>query len=295
MSNMDNFKKYINNLFSQTPNSYKEFIGDIINGSRYESYSNKSFVESINEYAEWIYNCQDYFNFEISRKFISEIKKKDYYNAFLTVLHEWKHSFIECSIKWDKYPKELSRSILIPLRNTIADLIYAILASLRADCFIIPRLTSCGSTFVLPLEDFIEDEDKDDNTYPANNNTIVSLYLNTINNKFEVELLPYEHNLICSFKKPQYILDDKYPYNIIVNKAKGYGLYELDMDSLIEYIEEFKQSGNINKDIIAIDFFNTNTKELKEMAEGYYIYAFTKYEISDELYDNEIDIKHLIS
>ena len=187
----------------------------------------------------------------------NSIKKKDF-EACRKILEQYfYHVFIEVSCKWVDFPTKLSRNILVPVRNTLGDLIYAVLAAFRCEGKHEAEINTMYKTFV-PLNDI--EQTKYDRVEVADVFPILSLIENE-------SLITYDfienYDFKIKYLKAKYIKNEELSLcNVIVNKAKGYGINEDNIADLYSYLED---PSSVE---LPFNFDDVDIEELKELVDA---------------------------
>ena len=190
-------------------------------------------------------------------EFLAALNKKEYDLCRIILLDYFYHAFIGVNVKWVDEPTKLSRHILVPIRNRISDLMYAIVTSLRADEKQMMQLNTPFVSFIEtnnPLENYSHLYDTA-SIYP-----LLSL-MDCKNIRLSYgDLLDYEFKV--KLTKIRYISNPElYSKNVIVKKANGYGIYENKIEDLYSYLFD---PSSIE---LPFDFNDANILELNQYIE----------------------------
>lgn len=167
---------------------------------------------------------------------LASIKRKDFELCRLILLDYFYHAFISVNVKWVDAPNRLSRNLLIPIRNTVQDFICAVVSSFRATDRQEVQLYTPYISFKLTdnLNEIVANLSSSASLYP-----ILSFMDTKPINITYGQLGDYEFKV--KFGKVKYLSKpEKYCRNVIVTKAKGYGIYEDKIEDLYYYLEDPK-------------------------------------------------------
>lgn len=275
---LDEFKIFINNKINNT--NYKDIMKDIYSLVRYENYTSKDLINEIIEFTSNVFDFE-YYNFNLFQNLLENFKNKNYEKAFNDILYEWKYSFIKISARWDKNPCHLNRTFYVPARNNLADLLYAVMTIFRTEGIMFPYIEYEKNIFYLDNYSFII-HILTDNSYPANINSIISLYNTIKNNEFKIYL--DKNSFTCNISGIIYVNDKNYNKNIIIKDGNGYKIISDKLNKLLKQYDLDNTKTNTKIE----NFLDTKLDELKENLEGSYTYTYNTYENVDSDDDDNL-------
>ena len=167
---------------------------------------------------------------------LASIKRKDFDLCRLILLDYFYHAFISVNVKWVDAPNRLSRNLLIPIWNNVQDFICAVISSFRANDRQEVQLYTPYISFKLTdnLNEIVANLSSSASLYP-----ILSFMDTKPINITYGQLGDYEFKV--KFGKVKYLSKpEKYCRNVIVTKAKGYGIFEDKIEDLYYYLEDPK-------------------------------------------------------
>ena len=200
----------------------------------------------------------------------------EFEEAYQLVKSVFMHYFVAITVKVKGYEKSLQRKLLIPFRESLADVIYATLASFRAKGDYEATIKKDG-TYFTPIS-IIDDNDLCADIYSAT--ILYTLKGGTIFYNYDED-----YRFIITMRKPVYVKKD-YEASVIVEGAKGYGIVDDDKTPIDDYFY---------KDIINHDFnwADSRLNELKEDIEERYLNIrdnFENFNVDYESFDDEDDL-----
>lgn len=268
---LDNFKIFINNKINNA--NYKDIMENIYHLVRYENYTSKDLINEIIEFTSNVFDFE-YYNFNLFQNLLDNFKNNNYEQAFNDILYEWKYSFIKITAKWDKNRDHLNRTFYVPSRNNLADLLFAAMTIFRTNIQLFPYIEYEEYIFYLDTFSFIIPS-LSETTYPANINSIISLYNTIKDNEFKIH---FDTNTVtCNIDGIIYVNAKNYDKNIILKDGNGYGFIEDKMTKINKLLKQYDlDNTKITKELEK--FLDTKLDELKENLEGSYTYIYNKYE-----------------
>ena len=223
---------------------------------------------------------EPYFNEAKKQELKKLVNEKKYEDAFHSTLYEWENAYLAITVKSTEI-NGLTRKLLIPYRNNLSDLMYAVLGSLRTMAYHLMHIRKCGCTYVTDIEG---NEDFPDFEIASEYYAFEILNLNNAT-------FTYDYGEDWSFKitnrKSKYITNDRHFDDVILEDASGYGIYEDAKWMLMDYVEdnEAEYEGVKIKDLLGFDYYNAELEELKEDINGYFEGVKLSYEPNGELDD----------
>lgn len=215
---------------------------------------------------------------------VQSIQSDDYEKAYEIVLHEWFYAQLEVTMKWNEYPDLLNRKIAIPIRYSLDQAMFAMLATLRLDASHLAAIETLDATFILDIDEA--------------NEAIGSVYASEfpfliLKNNDSAELV-YDYGEGWEFELKYgnlvYIYDEEeslYPVRVL--EAEGYGIYEDNKNDLIEFIKNpeaiSESTGNLISEDMEFDFYDAYIEELKYNALEDFQDIFECYQMLSEDYN----------
>lgn len=201
------------------------------------------------------------------------IEKNDYAKSLRERLTEFStekliyiyfHGAIPITISFDKGPKDFFRRYLIPLRMNLSDIMYFGIASLRCDFSSDLFIESGAYSFVSYR--YYEDMEY---TFLASDYQALGIFdLADAKLVYGIEN-PYIFDISLNYIR---LLDDKKSKeNGILIDAKGYGIFEDNLDAVIKTVNPmYLTKDDVSKDLLGIDFNTVDFDALKlEVNEKY--------------------------
>ena len=190
---------------------------------------------------------------------------KDYKKCLEICEYLHGHAYYALTVEWNSYPKLLSRHLLVSARCNLSELMYAVMAAFRCEGYHLVDLTHKGEVFE-PIYSIINS----DSMSPAKPGEIAGISLISRSAKSTVMYDfgdGWEFNI--RFRKPVIITDnEEYPH-VILQKGKGYGIFEDNRYILENFIEDpdFLFDGQMVKNMIPFNFYDAELDDLKESIE----------------------------
>ena len=218
-------------------------------------------------------------------------KLRDYESAYTIAKDLFFHYFLAITVSLADHPKEVNRQLLVPIRASLGDVIYAILAAFRCDGSHLCQLFSKGYRFEPTA---IKDEESDcADAYPS-----FILYDLVAPKVFYDFGEGYEFKI--RMRKPKRIDGDECWDSVILQNGKGYGIIEDSHYALDNYFEigDFilpEDKDEIDADWLLVDkdrdYRDIDYDELNEELEGSYQYLRERYIFGycDSDYDYSFD------
>lgn len=166
-------------------------------------------------------------------EFLEAYKKRDFVTCRIILEDLYKHAYFAFTLSWKDAPKRLNRKILMPVRSSVGDLMYAALAAFRTDAYHLVNISNNNVSFRSYVEDINDLPLRHVKEVYADNYPLFVLF-NENNLTLEYD---YGDDWLFSIRKrkPVYLKNEDYPY-VIVQGGNGYGIYEDNRYDLYQYI-----------------------------------------------------------
>ena len=241
-----NIQKYIN----ENKNSVLDLIQKYYDSKSYHF----DYDGFLNVFPQILYSLYEYI---LRNDYLKSLRDRIKNDTEKNLVYIYFHAAIPVTISFEKGPKEFFRKFLIPIRSNLSDIMYFAIASLR--CSFKKDLFIESGAYSFVSYRYYEDMEY---TYLASDYQALGIYdLDNPKLLYGIED-PYIFDISLNYIR---LLDDnKSKENGILLDAKGYGIFEDNLDAVIKAVNPMyltKEDANI--DLLGIDFDTVDFDILK--------------------------------
>ena len=195
------------------------------------------------------------YDLELSKQIKTLKKENDIETIYSLIKREYLYRYVRVNVKSVDFPKDLKRTMLIPLRTTILEMMVAILSTLDTMGYHLLSMYKDKISFITPID---EGGSMNEEYSAVNNYTISILSLKTMKLWYD-----YGEDWLfdVSFSKLEY-LDEYIPLKVL--KFRGRGIVEDNKEVLSDFLNhqenEFIEEYNLN------EYFDDTVEDINDRA-----------------------------